>query len=206
MYVLVKNDEVKKIFFTKPEWYTENPAVEEAELLTDEELFQLDVYPISNISPIEDSNFFEITEKHFSEWVVNETDVTVTYNIVPLTFEQSKELLLAKIKQNRSTKVIAGIPAGESTLATDDFTRNILTSLKLLSIDDPTRTWNWKGKDGWITLDKDMITLFSGMIATHTQACFDKEHDFITLIEAATTIEDLEAIDIESNWPSTVDV
>jgi hypothetical protein len=66
---------------------------------------------------------------------------------------------------------------------------------------DPTRIIDWKAADGWAQLDATAITAIATAVSDHVQACFSREKALTLLIEATTTIEELEAIDLESGWP-----
>ena len=67
---------------------------------------------------------------------------------------------------------------------------------------DPNAVINWKMADGtFVTLDAAAITAVAMVVRAHVQACFDREAELKTQIEAATTAEELAALDLNTGWP-----
>ncbi len=198
MYIELKNKIPVKVYHVLPNWYNGNPDTG-GELLTLEEFKNNNIHLVIQDFPKENKDFYQITQKPFKEWAVSEeNEVEMTYNLQPYHIEKVKINLLNTAKRVRKQKVQNGITVAGTFLPTDDFTRNMLINFKLLAIDKPDKTWNWKSSDGWIVLDKDKIELFSNAIADYVQACFDEEFEFIQLIEKATTIDELKNIEIET--------
>ena len=64
----------------------------------------------------------------------------------------------------------------------------------MASLNDPNYTVTWKTKDGWLEMTaSDFITLYNEF-QTFLQALYQKEKNLQSLIEAATTIDELNAI------------
>lgn len=61
---------------------------------------------------------------------------------------------------------------------------------------------NWRlSNNSFITLNnEDMITV-GLLVAAHVDACQQRKNALDSLIDAATTLEDLEAIDVNIGWP-----
>lgn len=58
---------------------------------------------------------------------------------------------------------------------------------------------NWKLKNGqYITLTISQLGDLNQAMFDHQQACFDREKEFVDLIDAATTVEAVAAIDINN--------
>jgi hypothetical protein len=70
---------------------------------------------------------------------------------------------------------------------------------------DSPRTRRWKSGprlEDWVTVDRNTLVFMGGAIASHIQACFDREEELaLEIIEAADVFE-LQDIDIKSGWPA----
>lgn len=98
----------------------------------------------------------------------------------------------AVIAQARYNAEIAGI----NGIHTDRESQSLITGAALKAMQDPNYTCNWKGIDGFVTLNASQIIAIADAVRAHVQSCFDHEADLIPLIEAATTQAELDAI----NW------
>ena len=62
---------------------------------------------------------------------------------------------------------------------------------------DPDAVINWKMADGtFVALDAQAITAVAMAVRAHVQACFDNEAELKAQIEAATTAEEIAAVDL----------
>ena len=92
-----------------------------------------------------------------------------------------------------------------STIACDDVTIGRLTAVVVLMDADPNAptTRRWKMPNGsWQTLDRDQLVAMSSAIAAHVQACFDCEEAPLAQIGAAENVDALDALDLETGWPT----
>ena len=65
----------------------------------------------------------------------------------------------------------------------------------IASLSDPNFTVTWKTKDGWLEMTaNDFITLYNEF-QTFLQGLYQKEKNLQALVEAATTIDELNAIE-----------
>lgn len=116
-----------------------------------------------------------------------------------------QELKLAKISDLaniRWSKETGGTSYNGYALSTDPVSQTKYVGAVVGVQIDPTAVINWKMSDGsFIQLDASGVTSMAMTVRAHIQACFDKESELRTLIEAATSKEELEAIDITVGWP-----
>jgi hypothetical protein len=67
---------------------------------------------------------------------------------------------------------------------------------------DPNAVIKWKMADGtFVTLDAQAITAVAMAVRGHVQACFDREAVLKEEVEAATTAEEVAAVDLNTGWP-----
>lgn len=88
-------------------------------------------------------------------------------------------------------------------LPADDITiSRVIAALDFMDRNpDMPRTRNWKIRDNeWVELDYDTIEAMGRAIGVHIQNCFDREKELHAEIMAATTVDELEVIDIHSGW------
>lgn len=60
---------------------------------------------------------------------------------------------------------------------------------------------DFKAESGWVKLTLEEMKGIAAMIAGHVQACFSKERALHEAIDAASTMEELQAIDVNAGWP-----
>jgi hypothetical protein len=52
-----------------------------------------------------------------------------------------------------------------------------------------------------VALDAQAITAVAMAVRAHVQACFDNEAELKAQIEAASTAQEIAAVDLNSGWP-----
>lgn len=114
--------------------------------------------------------------------------------IITLNIEKLKQIKLAEIADKRWQAETGGITINGVEIATDRESQSLLTAAVLKVKDDPSYTVNWKAKNGWFVLDAATILAVADAVRSHVQACFDREKELQEQVEAATTVEELEAI------------
>ncbi len=109
--------------------------------------------------------------------------------------EELKQTKLQEIAYARWKEETGGLTLPDGTVVkTDRESQSLLMGAALFAKEDPTYAVNWKGADGWVTLDASTILQLGAAVRQHVQACFDKEKQLTEKIMAATSIEELEAI------------
>jgi hypothetical protein len=63
----------------------------------------------------------------------------------------------------------------------------------LAATQDSGYSCNWKTEQGFVTLTAQQIIAVATAVREHVQAAFDKEAEKVTEIQAAETIEDVQA-------------
>jgi hypothetical protein len=62
---------------------------------------------------------------------------------------------------------------------------------------------DFKAASGWVELTLDQLVAIAGAIAEHVQACFSRERALHEAVDAAQSVAELAALDIESGWPNS---
>lgn len=131
-------------------------------------------------------------------------DVAVgTYETVPHSIESVQNTLKARIADNRYTREVSGvkitIQGQEVTGDTSRERRDTYAMTYILMADDDTV--QWKFPEGWLTLNK---TEMGGVVAAgaeHIQTAFEWEASKVAEINACTTLEQLDAVDLGDPVP-----
>jgi hypothetical protein len=161
---------------------------------------------ITNASITIPSHNERIETYHGPYWNFENKDLAVgTYEIKYKTLGSIRELLTNEAANERYRREVAGtkttIQDLEVTLDTSRDGRNIfLQKYTLMGEDDVV---NWKFPEGWLTLTKEELGQVVLVGATYIQSAFDWEKEKVEEIEAAETVEELDAIVIvEQETPS----
>jgi hypothetical protein len=120
--------------------------------------------------------------------------VTIEQPPAPPTLEEVKTAKLAEIAAARYTEETSGVEVNGATVKTDRESQALITGAALAATQDPTYTCNWKTEQGFVTLTAEQIIAVAQAVRAHVQAAFDKEAAKMALIEAAETIEAVQAI------------
>ena len=156
----------------------------------------------------EDSQYAE--RNHRSEWKIKDNEVEITYTIVDKDMEESVAAMKHELVGTREhyihSSIIVSI-AGEP--------KPVMTSEKALSrldqavLDSKQRPDNWskrwKFADGTRrTVDAVDIEFMRESVADHIDLCFQQEESLEQAIMDAVSFAELNAIDLNSGWPSVV--
>ena len=91
---------------------------------------------------------------------------------------------------------IAGVP-----VATDRESQGKLVAVRIVAKENPAYSVKWKTSAGFVTLNAATIIAVADGVRAFVQAAFDREAALSSEIEAATTLAELDAIDLEAGWP-----
>jgi len=105
---------------------------------------------------------------------------------------------ITELAQRRYTAEITGITVNGSEIKTDRESQAMITGAYNAIQINPNKTIDWKGTNGWATLNATAITAIASAVADHVQACFTREKELTELINAVSTFDELEAINIEN--------
>lgn len=114
------------------------------------------------------------------------------------TYASKRKADLAAIRYAKET---AGITFNGMPVSTDRASQAMLTGAHTTVQVTPEIIIDWKGNAGWVQLNKAAIEALSQAVSSHIQSCFSNEKTVSTLIDAATTVAELEAIDLNAGWP-----
>jgi hypothetical protein len=110
----------------------------------------------------------------------------------------AQDAKLSEIAATRYEVEIGGITINDMKIATDRESRSLLTGAMLTATLDVDYTCQWKTAGGFVTLDAATILAVAQAVRAHVQACFDKEAELTAMIEAATTIAEVDAVSWET--------
>ena len=119
-------------------------------------------------------------------------------------FEDTQTEKLNAVRQLRKEKEEAGTNVGGIPLQFDDKTQAKITGANSLFDADPSLTHiDWEAQPGvWVTIDQDTMKNLGVAVGRYVQGCFSRARALTEEINAATDIEELNAIDINSGWPT----
>lgn len=113
-----------------------------------------------------------------------------------LTLEQAKADKKAAAKFMRQNKEASSVLVGTVAVATDPESQakinGALTAMQNGFLDQV----QWKGDNGWVSLNLSAITTVARAVTQHVQDCFNWEKAVIEQIDAATNIEEVNAINL----------
>lgn len=106
----------------------------------------------------------------------------------------------AALAAKRYEVEIGGITVGGAKVKTDRESQASLTGAYTSLKEGMLTSIDWKTEDGWVTLNLATCEAIAQAVASHVQQSFSREKELSALIDAAETVEDLQAIDINSGW------
>lgn len=119
------------------------------------------------------------------------------------TLAEAKAERLALLAERRWRAETGGVVIGGTLLPTDEKSEVKITGARLAAEANPAYTVRWKVAPGqFVTFDATAVIALSNTVRAHIQACFDNEDAISALINAAETNDAVDAVDIESGWPS----
>ena len=84
--------------------------------------------------------------------------------------------------------------SGVNGIRTDRESQALITGAALKAMQDSEYTCRWKTETGFVELTAAQILAIADAVRAHVQGCFDRESELLTLVDAATTPEELESI------------
>lgn len=117
----------------------------------------------------------------------------------PAPVDAPKAEAMRELKARRNAVLSSGMLVGGIPVYTDDISQQRLTAAALAATIDPTMTLNWKSAQGvFVTLTAPQIIGIAQAVRAHVQACFDREAQLLSDINAAA---DPRAVDLTTGWP-----
>lgn len=131
-------------------------------------------------------------------WDVSGTTAVATYEVHDSPIDAARVNFKNQAAEERWKKEVKGTKINiEGTEVSVDTTREgrLNYAQKLSTLPDGA-TINWKFSEGWLTLTKAQLTAVTSAANAYVQTCFDWEKTINDQIDAATTKEELVAIEI----------
>jgi len=136
-----------------------------------------------------------------------QTQVGPTYAVVGETVERTwtienkpigvvRDEQKAKLAANRYELEIAGITVDGAEIDTSRASQSMLSGASISSARDEAKIFDWKGTNGWVSLDKTQLAAIVLALGDHIEELFSAERVASNLIDVATTVEAVLAVDI----------
>lgn len=138
-----------------------------------------------------DARFYNATQMPDGSLVINERPLSVIQND-----------LKARATAKRYQVESGGVDVGGVRVGTDKVDQAAITGALATLREGFVTTINWKGSSGWVQVGLTELTAIAAAVAQHVQTCFSAERAKHEEIDAATTLEELQAIDVEGGWPA----
>lgn len=136
------------------------------------------------------------------EWVVHDQallDAAWTASVPSLDTARAEKL--ARLADHRYRRETGGTTVGGAAVRTDRESQALLTGAAVAALLDSGYAVAWKTLSGWVTLNAASIIGLASAVRAHVQACFDRERALAQQVEAATSLEELAAVDMSGGWP-----
>lgn len=169
-----------------------------------------EIHPLTYAQPY----YNQLTQYVVDTGVVEGPDESGAYAVVYKIEDLPLETALQNVKQSlkeQATSTRWNVETGGITLpdgvkinTTIDDQNRISSALQGM-YDAKIDFVDFKAESGWVKLTRDELAGIAAMIANHVQACFSRERVLHETIDKATTMEELNAIDVNSGWPGQVD-
>jgi len=199
MYAQIKNGSIT-IFNSLPFRVTLDDGSTRTSLseLSAAQLAEIGVYPVVGTAPEYDAG----TQRLVGPTLALDGDhVNATWTVEDLSAEEAAERLeaakaakRAEIAAARFAAETGGIVVGGAEIRTDRESQGLITGAALKAIQDAEYSCSWKTDDGFVQLSAPQILAIADAVRAHVQSCFDHERALLALIDAAGTLEDLEAV------------
>ncbi|GHV34420.1 hypothetical protein FACS1894187_04930 [Synergistales bacterium] len=114
----------------------------------------------------------------------------------PPTLEEAKIAKLAEITAARFAAETGGVVINGNGISIDTSRESqaLITGAALQATIDSAYSCRWKTTNGFVEFTSEMILAVAVAVRQHVQACFDREADLSELVEAAATVEEIEAV------------
>ena len=113
----------------------------------------------------------------------------------PVTLESTKADKKAQIAEWRWHREVGGVNVGGTKVRTDRESQAQITSTLTSLEQGLLSTVDFKAQDGtWITLTLDEVKAVARAVAQHVQQSFTIERQLVEMVDAAETIEEVQAI------------
>ena len=138
----------------------------------------------------------DYTPEAFAEFQAAHPEAFEAPKPQPPTLAEAKAQKLQEIAWARLQAEIGGVTVAGATIRTDRESQAMITGAALKAIQDTAYICTWKGEPGWVTLTAQQVLGIADAVRAHVQGCFDREAGLAAQVQAAETVEAVQAI----NW------
>jgi len=143
------------------------------------------IFPVILADPPDMDSFYQRPSGPY--YAIGVDDIIGHYTIAEKPISEISYMIKQKATEYRYEKEIKGCEFNSIKLATDRESQSLMTGVRLKSDVDNTKTFNWKGGDGWVTIDHTAIVALSDAVMDHVESCFGLEMDVHQSVDAAET-------------------
>lgn len=126
-------------------------------------------------------------------WISENVDGSL--NAAPKDIVQIKALKSAAIAESRYALETNGIDLDGVSIRTDRESQSMIASALMRVTRNPAAVIDWKGANGWTTIDKAAVELIADAVSNHVQACFTAERLRHEALDALTDFAAVVAFD-----------
>ena len=123
-----------------------------------------------------------------------EQSAAIAQYFAPMTLADCQAAKKAEIANARWVAETGGVALNGMTIRTDRESQSLITGAALKALQDAEYVCSWKTDAGFVELTAAQILAIADAVREHVQAQFDHERALLALIDAAGTLEDLEAV------------
>lgn len=162
------------------------------------------IYPLDHAIPAYDATYYRTEPSGSPHPKPDSPNVYVQdFNVVPRDIASVKDDMKNEASQKRYTVETSGIEFQGSRINTERSSQALINGAVVRGLIDQSAIIEWKTEDGGkLELTAEMAKAVGIAVSTHVETCFSRELALIAEIDACTTIEQLQAVDIDSGWPT----
>ena len=166
--------------------------------MTDDELAGIGIYPATVVKPaVSGTQYYGAPTVEIADGRATVTYPVLDYSAAEIAgmLEKAKSEKKQEIAAARYAAEIAGVTVGGVVVKTDRESQALITGAALKATQDGTYSCTWKAESGFVTLNAATVLAVADAVRTHVQTCFDAEAAKCILIDAAQTVDDVEAVE-----------
>ena len=202
MYVEVENGTPVKVR-SRPRWF--NP---DGSTVDDSVLVASGIYPVVDEPPSFDEGKQKRARKDVGEWVVNSDHVDTTYTVTDKTVAERKQHLSSSARQQFQASIQRGFSYDGGTWAPMGVRRQ--RALEIVAginagrgLPQAKTSLTFTDVDGGVhEFDETQIKKLAAKANDLLDAADDRLRELYAQIDAATTQDDLDNIDVTEGWPN----
>jgi hypothetical protein len=108
-----------------------------------------------------------------------------------------------ELHSKRQQVVEQGTKFGNVTVLTDAKSRASLVESLSMEALEPGQSFDWYAADGsWVTLNYGQLKQYQKSVNSHVQGSFTNHMSLDGELDAATDLAEIDAVDIDSGWPT----